>query len=236
MGKSIGNTKLKQHVTNRIVDFICEKNDRLCKGKNVDKVNALLRMSYNYYKLLEYCGLTDKQVSCAYNEIGYKILRVDSEKLPEPPSQDIEKEVVYPPLKGSIRQVVVQQHTWSTNSDGTISTYCSNRNFDGEHFAQVYAKEGAPPYTFAWSLLNEIADYQDSNCQLTASELATLNYIQTDNPTTFGGTAITDYNTNSVYRTTNYAGGYYRLQCIITDSIGQTVTLEIEVYGKSLYE
>ena len=73
MGKSIGNIKLKQHVTNRIVDFICEKNDRLCKGKNVDKVNAMLRMSYNYYKLLEYCGLTDNEINCAYNEIGYKL-------------------------------------------------------------------------------------------------------------------------------------------------------------------
>jgi hypothetical protein len=230
MGKSIGNIKLKQHVTNRIVDFICEKNDRLCKGKNVDKVNAMLRMSYNYYKLLEYCGLTDNEINCAYNEIGYKIERVDSEPLPIPVVQEIEQEVKYPPLRGVILQKIVQ---WNTYSDGTI--YCQSRNFDGHHYAEVTAKEGAPPYTFTWSLINEIAQYQEPECQLTNAEITTLNYTQTDS-NVIGFGMVSDYNVRSKYESTTWGGGYYKLQCVITDSIGQTVTLVIAIYRKSLYE
>lgn len=73
MAKSIGNTELLKEIKKRMSSLICAKNDCLCKGLPVDKINAKLKIVYAYWALFKDCSLTDEEINCVYNDIGSDI-------------------------------------------------------------------------------------------------------------------------------------------------------------------
>jgi hypothetical protein len=70
MAKSIGNLELLAAIEKRMVALICTKNDCLCKGLPVDKINKDLKIVYGYWALFKDCSLTDEEINCVFNEMG----------------------------------------------------------------------------------------------------------------------------------------------------------------------
>jgi hypothetical protein len=66
---SMGGTALRQMLEDTMVAEICKKNNLLCLGKNVTKVNGVLKQLYNWWVITDQCALTDEQINCIVNDV-----------------------------------------------------------------------------------------------------------------------------------------------------------------------
>jgi hypothetical protein len=221
MGKSIGNSGLIQRMKERMVELLCEKNDRLCDGKCVKAVNRRLMKVYNYWSLFTACNLTDDEVNCINNDIGNSIPKVISVDLKPTPTTSVvavvesEPEPVYDTLTCGIDKLYYNSPTYVVN-------FCEPGNavYDGSLSYKLTAYGGAAPYTYQWTY----------SCGTPSGELC---YI--DNATIDANWGLTGLTTDTVVGST-ISTHYVIFTCVVTDSLGNTCQKQLGTYTKSLYE
>jgi hypothetical protein len=212
MGKSIGNIALKQRFKDKMVSFLCEKNERLCKGLPVEGINKKLRMAYNYWSLFTSCDLTDDEINCIVNELGNNIVVPEIVSTREPIPEEttiLNPEPTYDVLSCNVIQ----------NNISPSGGNCNNTIRGGQYSMQVIVGGGKPPYSYAWSYDGAVSAHI---CSVTTAEIDADWNVSGQGTDTL---LLSDAGAQPV-----------EFDVVVTDDLGNTTQCGKTSYTKSLYE
>ena len=85
---SIGGVALKAKLEELLETLLCAKNECLCLGRSVEKINTQMQVAYNWWVVTDTCVLTDVQITCIVSELkqtcDFDIPRQNYFPIPEP--------------------------------------------------------------------------------------------------------------------------------------------------------